>query len=255
MKQRKITMICGRYRGVLVYDPVTINDILGSTPHARSEKSKVTTEARKRINDKNKCKRLEILLYGNFTAHDYFITLTYDEQHTPANKKEARENLRKFFKQLRTTRSRRRQLLKYVYTTEGKHGESRIHHHVIINAAGKNDIEDIISLWQYCATQGVDVERLVSGAHDMSERAKYLTKEDKANGEQSYTGSRNLTRIETAGSWIEEDETITIPKGAELLRAEEKRNTYGYFKYIEYLLPLQQTAAQSKRAGNKKSSA
>ena len=63
----------------------------------------------------------------------------------------------------RCQRKREGGALKYVYVTEGKHGDKRYHHHLVINASGAADLETICSLWKYGDI--VDVERIADRLH------------------------------------------------------------------------------------------
>ena len=94
-------------------------------PKARTEKSKATTAARKRINDKTAKGRLEMLLAANFGPRDEFVTLTYDNEHLPKNRAEAEKHLRKYIKRLRDYWKKMGKQLRYVYVTEHKHGDGR----------------------------------------------------------------------------------------------------------------------------------
>ena len=237
MKQRRVITVCGRYRSILTYTPITIDDVLHKSPYTRAAKQKITTEARRKINYANKTKQLERILYGNFSGRDYYVTLTYDTEHTPNSRKEARKNVRKFLKSLRRVRAASGDILKYIYTTEGKHGAGLLHHHVFINATARNDLRDFIYLWGYAAENGVDIRPIEDGDNDIHTRATYSTKEIKDNGEQSYTCSRNLIRPETAYSWKDGSAQEETPAGAVELSREIKETAYGAFYYLEYLLP------------------
>ena len=240
MKQRRVETVCGRYRCILTYTPPTIDDIIHKPSFIRAAKQQITTEARRKLNYANKTKQLERLLYGNFRWYDLYVTLTYDIEHTPKNKDEAKENVRKFLKDLRRIRANTGDILKYIYTTENKHDDGRIHHHVFINATARNDLKDFMYLWGYAAENGIDIELIEDGKNDTHSRAVYSTKEVKDNGEQSYTCSRNLIRPETSYSWEDSSKPEKLPKGAIELNIERKETLYGNFYYLEYLLPDKQ---------------
>ena len=73
--------------------------------------------------------KLEVVIAANFSYQDLVLTLTYDDEHLPPSKREAVRLLKRFLIQLRSERQRHGQDLKYVYVTESKHGDGRIHHH------------------------------------------------------------------------------------------------------------------------------
>ena len=74
---------------------------------------------------------------------------TYRDADLPDSRAAAVKLLRAFIKALRQHRKARGQDLKYIYTTEEKHGEARLHHHLVISSTGA-DIEVIRSLWPLC---------------------------------------------------------------------------------------------------------
>ena len=63
---------------------------------SRSKKSKPTTETRAALNDKNRKEYLAHLASTNFTGQDYYITLTYNDEHLPESYNAAVHELRKF---------------------------------------------------------------------------------------------------------------------------------------------------------------
>ena len=144
MAKRKKTITAGCIVKTILYTAPEPRD----GERARAEKSRMTTAAQKAMNDKTARCRLEMLLAANFVGKDLFITLTYRNADLPTTRAAAVKNVRKFLKQLREHRKARGQVLKYVYTTEEKHGAARLHHHLVINAT-ERDIETIRSLWPY----------------------------------------------------------------------------------------------------------
>ena len=67
--------------------------------------------------------KLEMLLAANFDTAALFCTLTYRDDCRPQKLAEAKKRIRGFIKVLRTQRRRKGQELKYVYVTEGRHGD------------------------------------------------------------------------------------------------------------------------------------
>ena len=119
--------------------------------------------------------------------------------------------------------------MKYVYVTEGQHGDERYHHHLVINASGAADLETICSLWRYGDV--VDVERIADRAY--MDVARYITKEnaeDNPVGAQMWT--RNLEKPTVESTFIDDNETIQPER-------EEKHNEFGSFVYLKYLLPVE----------------
>ena len=136
MKKRKRVVRAGNLVWATICTPPAPND----PEHVRAAKSRATTAARKALNLKAACRRLEMLLAASFAPSDFHLILTYRPNDLPATRKEALKRLRKFLAQLRAYRKARSLPLKYVYATEGLHGDKRFHHHLVINAtAGDYD--------------------------------------------------------------------------------------------------------------------
>mgnify|MGYP001061852876 CR=1 FL=1 len=137
----------GRLGYAILYTQPSIAD----APRARAEKSRATTEARQKINLRMSWQQLELLLFSNFGRDDFLLTLTYDQEHLPADRGIAVKRLRRFIPSLRAARRKRGQTLKYVYVTENKHGEGRLHHHMVVNGTGC-DLDELRSLWPDMST-------------------------------------------------------------------------------------------------------
>jgi hypothetical protein len=204
--------------------------------HVRAAKSRVSSAAQKALNYRTAQGKLEMLLAANFGPKDLFVTLTYDDDHLPRTCALAKDRIKGFIRAFRTERRKHGHDLKYVYVTEGKHGDKRYHHHLVINAVDDSDLETIISLWTYGAM--VEVERFAG--HEYIDVARYITKENaegKPVGAQMWTRSRNLVKPTVESYFVPEDETITAPPGAYVLEKEERVNEFGGFCYLKYRLP------------------
>lgn len=231
MAKRKKTITAGCIVKTILYTAPEPRD----GERARAEKSRMTTAAQKAMNDKTARGRLEMLLAANFVGRDLFITLTYRDADLPEKRAGALKNVRQFLKDLRKHRRARGQELKYIYTTEEKHGESRLHHHLIINAT-ERDIETIRSLWPYGDI--VDIEYIRD--RDYETLALYLTKESvegRPVGAQMWTRSRNLTEPTVETCFVPDDTALAVPPGCHVLEREEKATEYGSYSYIKYRVP------------------
>lgn len=231
MAKRKKTITAGRIVKTILYTAPEPRD----GERARAEKSRMTTAAQKAMNDKTARGRLEMLMAANFTKRDLFVTLTYRPGSLPATRSIAVKHVRKFLKDLRKHRGARGQELCYIYTTEEKHGEARLHHHLVINATGQ-DIELIRSLWPYGDV--VDVEQI--DENDFAALAMYITKESAESrpvGAQMWTRSRNLVKPKVETCFVPDDTTLAVPPGCDTLEREEKVTEYGSYSYIKYRLP------------------
>lgn len=195
----------------------------------------MTTAAQKAMNNKTARARLEMLMAANYSGRDLFVTLTYRDEDLPRNRAAAVERLRKFIKALRAQRRKHGQTLKYLYTTEEKHGEARLHHHLVVNGTGK-DLETLQSLWPY--GEVLDVEYIGERGYDAL--AAYVTKESvegRPVGAQMWTASRNMVKPVVESAYVSNDTMLGVPLGCYVLEKEEKVTEFGSYCYIKYKVP------------------
>lgn len=246
MAKRKKTITAGCLVKTILYTAPEPRD----GARARAEKSRMTTAAQKAMNDKTARGRLEMLLAANFTGRDLFITLTYREADLPGKRAEAVKNVRRFLRRFREHRKARGQELKYVYTTEEKHGEARLHHHLVINATEK-DLDTIRGLWPHGDV--IDMEYVRD--RDYETLALYITKESAAGrpvGAQMWTASRNLVKPKVEACFVPDDTALTVPIGCFIIEREEKQTEFGSYAYIKYKVPPW-SRGQEERSTNRDS--
>lgn len=231
MAKRKKTIVAGQIVKTIIYTAPEPQD----GKRARAEKSKITSAAQKAMNDKAARGRLEMLMAANFEGRDLFVTLTYREEALPPNRAEAVKRVRRFLRMLRQERKARGQELKYIYTTEEKHGEARLHHHLVLSATGC-DMETIRSLWEFGDV--VDMEYLAS--RDYETWALYITKESvekRPIGAQMWTASRNMKKPVVRSCYVPNDTMLAVPVGCHIIEREEKVTEFGSYCYIKYRIP------------------
>ena len=236
MAKRKRVITAGRLVKEIIYTVPQPRD----GERVRAGRSKLTTAAQRALNYRTAQGHLEMLLAANFDKKDLFCTLTYRDDCLPEKLAEAKKRIRAFLRLLRRERRRHGLDLKYVYVTEGKHGDKRYHHHLVINATGPADLEMLCSLWQY--GDMVDVKRIEG--REYIDVARYITKENaegKPVGAQMWTRSRNLVLPTIESYFVPDDETVQPPPRAHVLEREEKQNEYGSFSYLKYRLPWNQS--------------
>ena len=241
MAKRKKTIIAGQLVKTVIYTAPEPQDV----PKVRAVKSRMTTAAQKAMNDKAARVKLEMLLAANFGPRDLFVTVTYRDKDLPAKRAGAVKNVRSFLKHLREHRRARGQALKYIYTTEDKHGGGRLHHHLVINATG-DDIETVRSLWPYGDV--LDFEPV--GSYDYEQLARYITKESveqRPVGAQMWTASRNLEKPIVRCEYVANDAALAVPLGCHILEKEERMTEFGSYCYIKYRLPHRYDRARSRR--------
>lgn len=239
MAKRKKTIIAGRLRKTVIYTAPEPQD----SPRTRAAKSRATSAAQKAMNDKTARGRLELLLACNFTGKDLFLTLTYRDGDLPATRKEAVRNVRRFLAELRKSRRLRGLRLKYIYTTEDKHGDGRFHHHIMLTATGR-DIEEIRSLWPYGDV--IDIEPV--GCREYDQWAAYMTKESvegRPVGAQMWTCSKGLARPVVVSEYVPNDTALGVPVGCHVMEREERTTEFGSYQYIKYKVPANYRDAES----------
>lgn len=233
MAKRKSIRTAGRLVSGVIYSVAHPKD----NEMQRSEKTSVSSSAREKINLRYSWQKLELVLAANFSYLDLHVILTYDDAHLPERRTDAVKNLKKFIRQLRTERKEKTgEALLYVYVTEGNHGSKRYHHHMVLNATGK-DFQQIADLWQY---GHVDYEKI--GDVGYTKLAHYLTKEPRDGiwaevGERTWTPSLGLLHPIPDTGWVPDNYTLAAPPGAIILLSESKQNEFGEYTYIKYLLP------------------
>lgn len=228
MAKRKTTISAGRLRKVVLYTAPEPRD----GQRARAEKSRATTAAHKAMNDKAARSRLEMLIAANFRPRDLFVTLTYRDEDLPPKRAAAVKNVRAFLAKLRTVRRMRGRVFRYIYTTEEKHGEARLHHHLIMTGTG-SDIEEIRSLWPH----GDVVEFEYIGARGGDVLSAYMTKESiegKPVGAQMWTCSKGLVKPVVKSEIVPNNTALAAPFDSHIIERDERQTEFGSYQYIKY---------------------
>ncbi len=239
MKKLK-TMRAGRLVRSVVY---TANPRQPKGPKFRSPRRQISTEAQAKFNLSKSTDKLKMLIALNFPDGFWWVTLTYDDAHLPADRKAAGQIMRKFNRKLRAAWKLKKQTLLYIYCTQEvlDDGSLRLHHHMVLNAAGggKDDFDTIKALWEY--GRDTYIEWLHSD-QDVVDKATYMTHEPREHGkprpgEQTWTPCRGLKRPEVETIEVPDDVTLEAPVGAVVVERDGVRNEWGEFAYIEYWLP------------------
>ena len=217
--------------------------------HVRGPKKKLSSEARLKIDARYSYEKLSDLLAYHFSdCPAYFLTLTYDDAHLPANREAAIKNMSdRYFPRIRKHRKAHGQAkLKYVYCTEDRHGDARLHHHVILNGGGPDDLEVLESLWSFGF---IDIKRYDPARYE--EVARYMTKEAHApgykTGAHSWTPSRGLKRPTPVSTRVDAGYKLELPTGAIEIDHDHKDNVFGEYHYLRYTLPDAHKLPHSER--------
>lgn len=238
MKKLK-TMRAGRLVRSVVYTA-------SSRPEAgsrRSPRQKITTAAQARFNLKKSTDKLEMLTALNFPEGFWWVTLTYDDQHLPEDRKAAGILLKKYIRKLRNAWKLKDKTLLYIYCTQQvlDDGSFRLHHHMVLSAAdgGKDDFDTIRALWPYGSNIYIEWQ---GDDEDITDKATYMTHEPREHGkpkagEQTWTPCRGLKRPEVETIDVPDEVTLEAPPGAVTIERDGTRNEWGEFAFIKYWLP------------------
>ncbi len=239
------TIQAGRITLQTIYTPPTNRD----TPNERRERKNASTAARQLINDKRAKKKLELLLAANFDQRDSFVTLTYDDDHLTSRRSEAIRCVQRFIRRLRDSLRRQGRELRYIYTTEEKHGDGRLHHHLVMNLTAR-DGDLVRSLWAYGKVFEIKrLERDSLGMVNYAAIAEYMAKESvegRPVGARMWTCSRNLHRPARRTEWVSESAALAVPSGCFKLAEASRWGLWGGYQYLEYYNPHFKRAAHRR---------
>lgn len=220
---------------------------------ARAAKSRASSEAQKRLNRKYSYQKLELILAANFRPGDLWVTVTYDDEHLPSSRKQAKERFKYFLQKLRASRKKRLRPCVVASNVEHKHQsdsyweDRRWHHHFVVNATHTADFEEIRRCWDYGCNIEIRVLDL-EGEHSYEALARYMCKEDPDRvGAHCWSITRNAKRPEIEILRVESDETITAPKGARVLLNEGGSDPFCSWRVVKYLLPDDRPRRRRKR--------
>lgn len=158
---------------------------------------KKNPSAQKKLNDKNSRKRLERLINENFTKNDYWITLTYDDEHLPETIDDAMKDMKNFIRKINYRRKKMgMENAKYIYITEFSSKKGiRCHHHLILE--GGMTMDEVESRW----TKGRrnNIRKIDPDENGLTGLASYLTKDPK--GKKRWKSSKNLRKPKESKSY------------------------------------------------------
>ena len=226
----------------------------GAPGEKRIPKKKLTTEQMEKVNQYNREKIARRKLRTHFQENDYFITLTYQPDRRPADMAAAKEDFKKFMRQVRSAYRKAGAEVKWIRNIEvgTKNGW---HIHLVLNR-----IQDADLIVRKAWPHGRVLFRLAYEQGGFADLAAYITKTPKTDPrlrESSYSTSRNLPVPEPDTKIYRRWKTwrkIRIPKGyyldKESLR--EGINPITGYRYRSYTLvktnrPERPPAAEKRR--------
>ena len=227
------TLRAGRVIRQVLYSPKEPN------PSRRHRAMSISKEDKQKANLKTSYEKLLMLLCANFSPGDWWITLSYDDDHLPRTREESKKPFRKFMRLFRKYRKANDEPLKYVYCTQltTRAGGRRLHHHMIMRWEDDSDRERIISLWE--GGEIVYIRKLKS-FEEILDKARYMCREPRelgvyVPGEQMWTASRGLVRPKPQYITIDSDSVdINVPVGCTELSEPVQIPGYGGYKAIIY---------------------
>lgn len=203
----------------------------------RTSATQCTSDLRQKMNDRTSAQKFRRLIAANFSPRDYVVTLTYSDNFLPSTPEAARDRyLKPFIRKLRADLRENGMDLKYMYVTEGLHGDKRLHHHIIV--PDYPDLKKIIR--QRWAEGHVDYERISSRGYDVW--AGYLTKEPRKTGrrrvgDRMWTPSLNLTKPTVIAYEVDDDFRFEPPAGAIVKHNEDWQTEWFCCQYLSYYRP------------------
>lgn len=185
----------------------------GAPGQQRVKRRKATPEEMERVNQYNREKTARRKLREHFDVHDYFTTLTYKRDERPEDMIAAKDDFKKFIREVRKRYKKHGYVLKWMRNIEvgTKKGW---HIHLIINRYPETD-EILAEAWK----KGKVVNQLMYKTGEFAKLAAYITKTPKTDPrlrESDYSTSRNLPIPEPDKKVYDKWETwgkVRVPKG------------------------------------------
>ena len=210
----------------------------GAPGQKRQKKKKPTAEQIEKRNQYNKEKTARRKLRMHYDVNDYYTDLTYRKEARPTNMTAAKEDFKKFVREVRKQYRRRGHELKWMRNIEvgTKNGW---HIHVAINRIPDTDII-LKEAWK----KGKVINELMHEKGEFRELAAYITKTPKTDPrlrESSYSTSRNLPlpepEVKTYLRW-KTWKDVKVPEGFYLDKESyyEGENRLTGYKYRIYTL-------------------
>lgn len=145
------------------------------------------------LNDKNSRKRMIRAVNRNFEKNDLWLTYTYDDEHHPKTREQAKRNITNYLKRVNRLRKKRGlKNAKYLYILEWEESEdgTRCHYHVLMEKGIDRDtLED---MWYYAVRN--NSTRLHPDEEGISGLAAYMADKKRSKGERRWTPSKNLKK-------------------------------------------------------------
>ena len=217
----------------------------------RRKRCKVSSEAQKKINNRQAVRKLRRLINANFRYQDWHIDMGYVRHEGELRDKEQmREDMAKFLRKLRKLYKKAGQQLKYIHIMEVGERGSR-HHHMILNHAKGIDTGMIQQAWNevYEGRSFIHFSPL-DRSGNYGKLASYLVKytektvgTDDALMQKRWSCSRNLVRPVTVKKVISRYDVLREPTAVAGYCIDKQSIEHGYyapeyggFEFVRYIL-------------------
>lgn len=177
----------------------------------RGKNKKLTPEQMQAINERNAETKLRRLINTNYVPGDLHITLTYTKENRPAPE-EAKTELEKFIRKIRTAYRKNEDELKYILVTEYKN--KSIHHHLIVNMIKPVPVKEFDRLWnkgRIKFTYFDDTGQYGDLAHYLIKETRKTFREVNSPSRKRWNASKNLKKPDIKKEIIKAKEWRKIP--------------------------------------------
>ena len=165
---------------------------------SRKRKLKESRKEQKNLNDKNAKKKLRRLINHNFTERDLVVHLTYTDKTLPTSEDEAKKDVKNFIRRVKRKRQKAGlpevkyiavfEYVNYDPQNKDKRKKVRMHHHIIMSAMDRDELE---KLWD---KGRCNADRLQADEKGFESLANYISKNPK--GSKRYSRSKNIVEPE-----------------------------------------------------------
>ena len=211
------------------------------TPKQRQAKRQASSEAQRRMNQIYSYQKLELMLAVNFPTpgSGQVVTLTYDEDHLPADRAGVQKDWRNCLRRLRQERTAAQLPAPVAFwaieVLTSLH--NRWHIHAVIDSTGR-DLEQLQRAWPYGR---IEMEALrVDAEKNHESLARYMTKESREcqdygskPGLRSWSCTRNAKKPETDVVTVPDDYELDPPDGCTVLLDESRSTVYASWRVLK----------------------
>lgn len=194
-----------------------VGQLTKACPRTREARRRITSEAKRRINQAQKKWRLMLLLGKYFEAgRDLFVCLTFGGDEP--TRREAAKCLEEFHRKARAAWEKRGLTYRYIAVRE-EHAmdgtDVRLHYHLILSGCGRLMLGELRACWPF---GGVDSRLLREFGEGFADTCRYLLKSPRDKGERAYNVSRNIKAPpEPIRRLVPESERMETPPGVKLI--------------------------------------